>query len=235
MGRTKRNKKTKRIKRLRPSVNKSASPKKTYSFKSLSSILKRSWKVIVGLGVIVGLVVGIKTLFLNDKTAPISFEQPRFSEDVNELTVTLGGMNFTYNRSTLEKGPKEPLISAEFKPVKVYLDNGQLYADVTVLGGSGLPPLKIRKNVVYGKPNQWDINYNETALEIVTKQHKPVYQFIYKSPSKIVINGLFPLPSGLLVATEKSSILNPTGRTIFSLDPIFKYPSWKYKGQYKEE
>lgn len=174
-------------------------------------------------------------LFFERKESHILFEQPRFSEDVNEVSVSIGGIGVVYKRTELEKGPKEPYNFNGYKPIKMYIEDGRLYADLSVYAGAGLPPIRVEKNVVYGKPPQWDINFNDRALEIVTNQHKPIYQFVYKSPSQIVITGIFPLPNGLLLATESGSVLNPIGRNMFQLKRIFKYPSWKYPGQYNDE
>ena len=233
MGRSRRKKRKKMKGRRRPA--KSVGPKKSSLLKSCLLLVKRSWKVVAVLGVLVGIAVGVKTLFWSDKTEKVIFEQPRFSEDVNQVEVSLGTMSVTYERSRLEKGAKEPFDLGGYKPVALYLEDGQFYADLIIYGGAGLPPIRIQKDVVYGKPSAWDLNYSKTALEIVTEQHKPVYQFIYKSPSRIVINGLFPFPGGVMVATEQGTNLNPIGGAMFSLNRIFKYPSWKYRGQYQDD
>jgi len=173
------------------------------------------------------LAVGIRTLFFRSdgpSTETVVFEQPTFSEDTQKVEVSLGVMSAGYKRSGLEKGPKEPFNFVDFKPVKIYIEDGKLYADVTIYAGSVLPPIRIERNVVSGKPVNWDMNYSSTALEIVNQEHKPIYQFIYKSPSEIVINGIFPFPGGILLATEQGNVVNPIGTTMFRLKRIFKYP-----------
>jgi hypothetical protein len=168
-------------------------------------------------------------------TETVVFEQPTFTEDTQRVEVSLGAMCVSYKRSVIEKEPREPFDFRDFKPLKMYLEDGKLYADVAIYAGTGLPPIRIERNVVYGKPSNWDMNYSSTALEIVTEEHKPVYQFIYKSPSKIVVNGIFPFPGGILLATEQGNVLNPIGTTMFRLKRIFKYPAWKYRGEHQEE
>lgn len=73
-----------------------------------------------------------------------------------------------------------------------------------------------------------------TALEIINENQVPVFQFIYKTPSHIVFNGIFPYPGGLLFASEEGVLINPVLPATVRLKRIFKYPSWKYPSQYEE-
>jgi len=188
------------------------------------------WKIIVGVGVIVGIAVGIKSLYFGEHYEKVSFEQPSFSEEVSKFEVTLGGITTGYDVSVLKNEAKEPFYLYGYKPIKIYFEMGVLYADLNVYGGSGLPPIKIVRNRVSGKPSKWDLNFNKNAVEIVDDKFRPIYQFYYKTPSHIVINGIFPIPNGLLLAYEDHTTLNPILPATFKLDPIFKYPSWKYHG-----
>jgi len=139
-----------------------------------------------------------------------------------------------YKVAALEKSPNEPFMLNNFSPVKVYVKNGTPYADVKVYGGSGLPPIEIKNNQLLNKPPAWDFNSNEKALEIVNENYLPIYQFFYKSPSHIVVNGAFPFPGGLILANENGAVINPSFPVTFKLKRIFKYPSWKYPGQFDE-
>jgi hypothetical protein len=163
-------------------------------------------------------------------------ELPIFTEKVENVDFSLGERGFTagYSIAALEKQPREPFNLNNFSPVKVYIKNGRPYADVKIYGGSGLPAIEIRNNQLRNKPSNWDFNSNERPLEIVDQNYRPIYQFFYKSPSHIVINGIFPFPGGLILANESGAILNPTLPTTFVLKRIFKYPSWKYPGKIDE-
>ncbi len=162
----------------------------------------------------------------------IALKTPRFSEKVEEVIFSLGerGISVGYRISDLEKTPKEPFMLNHFSPVKVYVRGGEPYADVKIYGGSGLPPIEIKNNQLLNKPPEWDFNSNERALEIVDQNYRPIYQFFYKSPSHIVLNGIFPFPGGLILANENGTLINPYLPVTFSLKRIFKYPSWKYPG-----
>ena len=159
---------------------------------------------------------------------------PTFSEDTKDVIFSLGerGMSAGYSRDALAETPREPFNFSGYSPVKLYIEGDQLYADVTIYGGSGLPPIQIAHNKLINKPPNWDFNSNETALEIVNDKGVPIYQFYYKTTSHIVMNGIFPFPGGLILANESGAVLNPRLPATFKLKPIFKYPSWKYPGEY---
>ena len=116
----------------------------------------------------------------------------------------------------------------------LYAQNGKVYIDVALTDGSGHLPVEIRKNVFVIRPPNWDRNSSATALEVVNENLVPVFQLIFRSPSQIQINGIFPTPKGDLLVVEESRVrLNPPLPTLFSIKRIFKYPSWKYPGQYE--
>jgi hypothetical protein len=64
---------------------------------------------------------------------------------------------------------------------------------------------------------------------------EPIFQMIYKTESHIVVNGIFPILHGVILADEQGT--TPViGQNISlprkpAIRRIFKYPSWKYPGQ----
>jgi hypothetical protein len=82
-----------------------------------------------------------------------------------------------------------------------------------------------------------DKNSNEKALEIVNAHGVVLFQLIRKSSAEVVINGIFPIGKSLLLAGPDGFYTRPTMEQInhFRLKPIFKYPAWKYPGQYVAE
>lgn len=165
----------------------------------------------------------------------IELLEPTFSEKTETVNFSMGERGFTvgYNYSSLERKAMDPFNFAGFSPVRLYIEDNNPYADVTIYGGSGLPPIEIKHNQLSNKPHDWDFNSNENALEVVNEKKIPVYQFYYKTPSHIVVNGIFPYPGGLILANQSGAMLNPILPTSFKLERIFKYPSWKYPGQYE--
>lgn len=171
------------------------------------------------------------------KSKPV-LKEPTFSEDVKNFTFSLGerGITIGYPKEVLEKKHiNTGFVFNNYHPVELYIENGQLYADVKIYGGSGFPPIEIKKNKLLNKPDSWDFNSNENAMEIVNENKVPIYQFFYKSPSQIVMNGIFPYPGGLILANENGAVGNPILPATFKLKRIFKYPSWKYPGEYEKE
>lgn len=175
-------------------------------------------------------------LYWQQQAVP-KLEQPTFREKVEKATFSLGegGFHVTYEVSDLEKEPKEPFDLDGFKPVRMYVEDGKLYADVKVYGGAGRPPIEIKHNEFVVRPPNWDRNSSETALEVVNESQFPVFQFIYKTPFHIVVNGIFPSPVGLILANESgiTVVRKSTLPQTFFLKRIFKYPSWKYPGQHE--
>ncbi len=166
-----------------------------------------------------------------------TLKEPRFSENIENFSFSLGerGISVGYKKEVLEKEHMKNLfVFNNYRPVELYIEGGQLYADVNIYGGSSLPPIAIKKNKLSNKPPDWDFNSNETALEIVDNKQTPIYQFFYKNPSHIVMNGIFPFPGGLILANESGATINPILPTTFSLKRIFKYPSWQYPGEYEK-
>jgi len=163
----------------------------------------------------------------------------RFSEKAEKVSFSLGerGIAVGYKIADLEKSLREPFNLNNFSPAKVYARSGIFYADVKVFGGSGAPPIEIKNNQLLNKPPNWDFNSNDKAIEIVNEDYLPLYQFYYKSPSHIVVNGVFPFPGGLILADENRSVMTTSVPVTVSikLKRIFKYPSWKYPGQFDEQ
>jgi hypothetical protein len=163
-------------------------------------------------------------------------EAQTFRERIENYTFSLGGggVHVTYSVDALRAGPKDPFYLGGFSPVRVYLDDEKLFADCVVYAGPGLPPVEVKKNEFVVRPANWDRNFSSKALEIVDSQQNAVFQLIYKTASHIVVNGIFPFPGGLILAGESGMLVSPTLPTTFRLNRIFKYPSWKYSGQYEE-
>lgn len=194
---------------------------------------KRICKYLVIAGIAFS-IIAVFFLFLPQESKLKKLEEPTFSEELNKVSISLGNKGtFTTDISTLKEKPYVPTNLNGFKPVILYYSENNIYADVQIYGGTGLPPIQIKKNKIINKPPNWDYNSNKSALEIVNEKQVPMYQYIYKTPSHIIVNGIFPYPGGLMLAIEGGIIFNPSPSKIFSLKPIFKYPSWKYPGQYK--
>lgn len=114
-----------------------------------------------------------------------------------------------------------------------------MYVDVDIYSKTGFPPIKIIKNVLYNLPSDWDRNSSEIALEIVNENKQPVYQLVYKEPFHLNIKGIFPHSLGVFIADDRGGVSSILYDRLYlvsiKLKPIFKYPSWRYPGEYNEK
>jgi hypothetical protein len=144
-------------------------------------------------------------------------------------------MTVAYQLSQLDGQGVEPVLWGGYKPIRLYLDRGTLFADVSLYGGGGQPPIELKHNEFVLRRADWDRNFDSVALEIVNESKFPVFQLIYESPYKIIINGVFPLPTGLILAGDYGLSLNaPFIRKGFTIQRLFKYPSNQYLAQRQE-
>jgi hypothetical protein len=178
--------------------------------------------------------IGLLLYIFNTWQDKEAHKEPTFKEEHDSLKFSLGGgMTCGYSIEQLRKQTNSPFNFGGHIPILVYAKKNKLYADVEVFSESGLPPIKIKNNVLSGLPHNWDSNKNENALEIVNEHQQPIYQLIYKHDGHIVINGVFPFPGGVIVANNKHMTMNPSLPYELALERIFKYPSWKYPAVYE--
>lgn len=200
-------------------------------------ILEKQFDLDLGFASISGWIlifIGIIIYFFNNYQEKQSHKEPTFREEHETLNFSLGGgITCGYTKEQLKKCPNSPFNFGGHLPVQVYVEDGKLYADVEVFSESGLPPIKITKNVLSGLPHNWDSNKNENALEVVNEAGAPIYQLIYKRDGHIIVNGVFPFPGGLVLADEQHMVMNPSLPVKLELKRIFKYPSWKYPAEYE--
>jgi hypothetical protein len=175
---------------------------------------------------------------LSPPSAPVpALTPPRFRERVDRAYFSLGegGGTAAFSLAELQERPWEPFIFGGDKPVRIYAEERNIYADFTVWDGVGQSLIEVRRNEFMVRPSRGDRNSNQNALEVVNTNNMPIFQMIYKTESHIVVNGVFPIPGGIAIADqfgfrserwERISQLKP-----LSIKRIFKYPSWKYPGQ----
>jgi hypothetical protein len=120
---------------------------------------------------------------------------------------------------------------------------GRLLFTCTLAGGDESHPFKISliQNVFDVTGFTVQMNHNDAALEVADDKGKPLLQVIQDGPNRLKINGVFLLgvssSTGKIVrlwAWENRFESDTQRPTSFDLKPIFKYPSWKYPGEYAE-
>ncbi len=169
-----------------------------------------------------------------EKIAANADPQPTFQEHVREVTFTFGTNGVTY-KMTKDLSPRPlPIVFGGIKSPILYVVDRKPYIDVEIYGGHGESVVTVKRNQ-FIKPHNWDSNSNDTALEIVDENQQPVLQLYYRTPSHIVINGVFLGQSGqILTATDDATYIETVGGERRQIKRIFKYPAWKYRGQFDE-
>ena len=161
---------------------------------------------------------------------------PIFTEDIKECVFNFGGNTATISIDDLEKQPQQFISINGISPV-MYVKNHTFYVDVTVSDPDKLLPVEIKEGKLTVTPANWDTNSNDSAFEVVDGKLDVVFQIIYHKPSKVFLYGIFPDPqvkSQLIYVSEQSIALSYTKPKEFSIKRQFKYPSWKYPGQFDE-
>lgn len=163
-------------------------------------------------------------------------EQPTFTEDIKECVFDFGTNIATNRIDVLENHPIQPLTVNGISPV-MYIKDRKFYVDVTVSDPDKLLPVQIKEGKLTITPENWDTNSNASAFEVVDEKQDVVFQIIYHKPSKIVLYGVFPDPQvqgQLIYVSEKGIEANFNKPKDFSIKRQFKYPSWKYPGQFDD-
>lgn len=154
-------------------------------------------------------------------------EMPTFVDGLQTINFSFGRINTTRTVSQLVTEPQQPFTWDSYHPITLYIDNGKLYADATLLNTNNLSSVVIKHNVIIDRPQGWKMQSSDSLLEIVDENNNPVFQLIYDTPYHIVINGIFAFPSGggyLANYDGDSYLFNTTPPQNFKLKRLFIYP-----------
>jgi hypothetical protein len=165
-----------------------------------------------------------------------------FKQSLEFVAFSFGehGIEYPFSPDDFKEGPVYPVPDV---PFKIYVENGRFFCDVSFVPAPGLPPVKLQRNVISGKPSEWDINQSDRALEVVNDKLMPIIQLYYKDDAHIVFNGFIPFKGGVYVASAEGlrrvmqndfSTKYTNGLASFDIKRLFKYPSFKHPGQFEE-
>lgn len=177
-------------------------------------------------------------------------EQPAFHEKSDYVIFSLGegGDEMGTTIEELRKKEFHPFLVNKYSPFTVRMKGDSLIFSFKLMLPDGRVQIKVENNEFEVNMPGCDWNYNANALEVVNEQGVPIFQMIRKNPSHIVINGFFISPGVSIIAT-KSGVLSsvyppnkPPPSGVFQipkgfdphLEPIFKYPAWKFPGKYAD-
>jgi len=171
----------------------------------------------------------------------VVLEQPTIrgfhEKEPDQITFKLGGLAAGYHLSLLGKQHMQPFYLNGYVPITVYSNGNALLFDFKMWNGPNGPSVEVINNSFTATvPRGWDKNSSANALEVVDDEGRPMFQMIRQTSTEVVINGVFPLPDGQVLIAGPSSgrITAPSNGVKLALSPFFKYPSWKYPGQFAE-
>jgi hypothetical protein len=130
-----------------------------------------------------------------------------------------------------------PLNLGGFDPISVCVDNNRVFVNVRL---SDDRPSGNEAEIIHDhftiQPTNWDRNFDEEAFEAVDKNQQPVLQLIYRSPSEILVRGVFIVRGAVWVLTENglmgafplANLPRIQAMPALKIRPIFKYPHEKY-------
>jgi hypothetical protein len=183
------------------------------------------------------------TVTINSAAQPPQLKQPefKFRNATDVVTFWFGhGMSFTTSIARLRNGPPwAPMVMGGGAQFSFSMSGETLLVNAKIgAGGEFGPIIEISNNAFAVRDPHFDSNSNEHALEVVTSDGLPVFQLIQKSPTQVVINGISPVGDGrrMTIAGPDGVIQYATDAQLanFHLKPIFKYPAWKYPGEYAD-
>jgi hypothetical protein len=167
-------------------------------------------------------------------SAPGARKQPKFSEKITGLRINMGGGEDKKTLAQLQSSNGAVLITGPGIDVIARATNEVLYLDVDFLWKSDKPPLRVRNNELSNKPVGWDMNSDDTAMELVDAKKSPILQLVYPTDSTAVIRAFFTNEMGFAVFSDEGMNFggrpapNPTNNP---LTRIFEYPSYKFPGK----
>ena len=168
---------------------------------------------------------------------------PRFREKVKEIHFTLGNKGFTLTQPIQATGKVlgRPFNFGGFVPIKLYVEKGVLFADVSILAMSDLTrvpvPIEIKHNEFSAGGLGIDKNVDDSALEIVDEKLNPIFQLIYIDDAHLQLNGAFTAGNtgGIAGADNKgfgmAGIQGAAALFPLALTRIFNYPAREHRGE----
>ena len=163
---------------------------------------------------------------------------PRFSVSANpNILLSLGGYNAGFDKSKLEAGPEVLLRFKSATALLGKLKDRRLCIDALVYTGENQKPIQLKDNNVENLPSGWDSNFSDKALEIVNEDGLPMFQLVYKDENTAMIRGVFCVDNMVGILDDFSLGFfdkSPAILQKYNVKRIFKYPDWKFHGQYED-
>jgi len=153
------------------------------------------------------------------------------------IEIQIGGIHVITDMNGLSEGFNlRQIIDLGFDyPFQIKLKDRKLLFSVDIRNANNETIATIAENQ-WGVKNDntiaHDRNYNSYALEVIDSHLLPVIQIIFNPENKLYVGGLFYVSNGIMLATNDTTIFNPSPADINgSLPRIFNYPSEQHLGE----
>ncbi len=166
------------------------------------------------------------------------FTEPTFIEKIDTIKIQFGKANYsTYSQKYFDLYPRdkyglEPFMHSGFIPLSVHIRERKMYIDFKWWSQNGNSPVIMNKNEFTINKSNWDRNYNQKAFEVVDNDTIPILQLIFVSSGHLRFYGLYDSPDGWGLVDDDGWSMTRVRPVNYKLKKLFKYPSWKYPGQF---
>jgi hypothetical protein len=173
------------------------------------------------------------------ETTPVSPDLPTigFQDDSDMVEASFGTLTGGNHIAMLKQMNGQAVYPIDYngiKPLQFEYVDGKVSYSVKFWSPNQQSPVEVTDGKFTMRNDSLDRNYSSRALEVVTRDGHPILQIIWLTPGHMRLNGLFPLPDGNLLCMSDSGpkTVSPNAPLVeCNIQPIFKYPSWKYQGE----
>ena len=161
-----------------------------------------------------------------------------FEDDSDVVEASFGTMTGGNHVAMLKQMNGRPVYPIDYNgitPVQFQYLDGKVSYSVKFWSPNQQSTIEVTDGRFTVRNDSLDRNYSSRALEVVTRDGHPILQIIWLTPGHMRLNGLFPLPDGSALCMSDSGPKTVSANSPFSechIPPVFKYPSWKYPGEF---
>jgi hypothetical protein len=161
---------------------------------------------------------------------PESKTSSTFKEIPGGFVVIIGGTEHAVSRSSTKQHPSNIAPFADARAIQAYIENDKVYVDAVLYYSPG-QSLQLAHNELRDRPPKWDVNFDDSAIEIVDEKLIPRFQLIYKDARTVILRGVFQFPSGSVVFEDHARFFIGSTEDTVNIARLFKYPSRLHKGE----
>lgn len=158
----------------------------------------------------------------------------RYSEKLPFFRMNFAGS--TVNRKQEDLTIPYQVFSFGANNLRMKVVDGLLSVDAELLWRFDAPLICVTNGDVLNMPIDWDMNSDESAMEIVNEHRSAILQLVHRDTNCVFVRGVFWESSGAILCTDRGmERISPrpgqtTGAITNPLTPIFRYPSYRFPG-----